>query len=488
MESAKNDFYHFEGINRDVNPLESKDSDLLSSINWYSYRYGSKKVRFGYTPFLDAVDSSQVRNIIYYNLPSGTGLLRVSGGNIYKYTGSGNAWGTPVKTGITESKKWCSASLDGSIPYLHLGNDTDGYWTFDNNNFKHWTGAYTTKPSVMASWQSRIFMDLNKRSLVESAISFDLNGGYQTDPFTINNNDPAGGGSVSLNAGAQGGIIDITSSVDRINIYKQFGAIRYNGQQFMNFPYSGHILAIAPTKENVDYILADNGIYKNNGSSIAPSDFGIMQIIQDTIQAHGITNPIGFSFNDLTIFFIGTIRIGQGDGAIDVQNGCLVHHERYDLWDVWSLGHQMTSFGSYIDSNNNPIMLSGDVNGNIYSWGEQYSSDAGIPISYHLRTAYHNFGDYSNTKFPDRYYFSILNADSITMSCATDYSDIYQYEQDFLAGMLKKDWFNGLYDYKSISFELKGATTTTRPELLGYTIRHKDNEDRYDNPGQSKRK
>lgn len=479
MDSLSKDFYNLGGLNRDVNPILNKDSDLLDCINFYTRRIGSKKVRFGYAAFLDKIDSSPVRNLIYFNLPAEKGVFRYSNKKLYKYSFSGGTWGAAVET-LTSDVVLGSAILAGSVPYVHLSNATDGYLTYDHSGgFKNWAGSYTPKASFLAAWQSRIFADVNKLSLAESAISFDLNTGYTADPFTINNNDPAGGGTVSIDAGNNGQIVGITASIDRIQIYKSLGIYRYNGTSFLKLPYFGNILGVCSTKNNVDYILATNGIWRNDGQSITQADFGVRTILQDTINTYGIVNPVLFSFGDLTFFYIGNIKVGSGDAGYTVTNGCLVHDEVYDEWFVWSLGHNMTAFGYYIDpTTNQPNMISGDDQGNTYIWGEQYSSDAGKPIAYRLRGPYHTFQSPSRSKIAEKYTISSDQADNITLEIAKDYSEQYVEEETFKEGMLRKGYMSHIYQFKVISFQFIGATTTNRPEIYGYTIGWKDVEER----------
>jgi hypothetical protein len=486
MDVVTNDFYNQAGINRDVNPFMQRDQDLQMATNFYTPRYGSKKVRFGYAPFLNAVDNQPVRNLFYYNLPNQTGILRYSNKKIYRTTTFAGTWGSSELT-LTKDVSLAMNQLDGSKPYAHFTNDTDGYYTFDGAAYNNWTTGATPKGSTMAAWQSRIFTDINKRLFAESAVSFDLNPGYTVDPFAINNNDPGGGGTNPLNAGKDGNIQFMTSSIDRVHVYKQFGIMRYNGSSFMKLPFFGNILSVTSTKSQLDYLLATNGIFKNTGNDVPLADFGVHTVLQETIDAHGINNPVSFSFGDYTFFFVGTIRMGSGDTAVDIPNGMFVHHEQFDEWTIWSLGHQMTAFGFYVDpTTNEPVMISGDVNGNTYKWGELYSSDAGIPISYHLRSAYHHFGKPTASNIPEAFVADIKDGDNVSLAIAVDYTDEYKEEQTTFPERLKRKRFNRTNAFKTISFEFFGSTTTNRPEINGYSIRHKDNEERENGQGGQK--
>lgn len=550
MQDLGQNFYNHVGINRDVNPFLAQASELYSSINWYSRIFGSKKVRFGYAKILDTIDNQPIRNLIYYDLGTSLkGILRVSDNKIYKYAFSGATWGSAIKTFTVDTViPW--AILQGTSLFLHFGNATDGYFTWDGTTIKNQYGISTPFPTVMTSWNSRIFADILKLSLAESAISFDLNGysltgtvaltqndatvtgtstlfltelttsmsllidgivyrilsitsdtaleltanytgsnitgkaaktSYSADPFYLNSNDPAGGGTTSLTAGKDGQMIAMSSSVDRVNIYKQFGVYKFNGQTFFRMPYRGNILGVCSTKNDVDYFLATNGIYRNNGSQIEPADMGVQTIIEDTIRVHGITDPKMISVGNFTIFFIGTIRLGQGNNAQDITNGCLVHNEKFDQWDIWSLADTMTAFGFYVDATTNEqILISGDDKGNVYRWGEEYSTDNGVAIAYHLRTHYNNFGDPYKEKSPDRYAVALDNGDGAVVQVATDYKDDFGgKEQSNAPGFLTKDFFNNkVRDFQAIALQIMGSTKTNRPEFHGYSIGFKDMDDR----------
>ncbi len=550
MNTVKKHFYNFGGIQRDLNPFLMQDSDLMLSLNWYSNQGGVKKVRPGYKKFLDTPDSSPVRNLIYYNLPSYKGLIRVSNEKMYINDLYSSVWGPSVKS-LGIDAKIGYAKLDGQVPYLHFSDKTDGYFTYDGATFKPWTGQYTPKASFLAAWNSRVFTDFNLNSLAESAIQFDqtmllvigtvnvTNGstalvgvntafttdlnttmalsindviynissitddtnlvlqtsyagttatgltiykGYAADPFYLNPNDPSGGGTVSINAGDDGQIVGLTKSNDRINIYKQFGIMRYNGSDFMEIPFVGNILAYCTNRSRQDYILSTTGIWLNDGSKTTPVDDGIKNVWLDTMRTWGIGDPVMYSFDEFTIIYIGKMRIGRGDGTIDIEHGCFVKNDDYQEWDIWDLGHQMTSFGTYYNPDSGqPSLISGDVNGNTYIWGEQYSLDDTIPVAYNLRSCYHTMGDPAKSKFPDESRFSVINGANAVISAAIDFSDQYIYDQNYINSYLKKYRLKGMAQFKTISIEIKGSTTTSRPELYGYTLGYKDvadNEDR----------
>lgn len=546
MEIQTKHFYNIGGLNRDVNPFMQQASDCSILTNFITPKFGVKKVRFGYTKWLDTIDSEPVRNLIYYDLKNYKGVLRVSNKKLYNFPASGSSWGASIKT-WTNNEYIGNTALSGVAPYVHLSNSTDGYHIFDGSTITKLSGQYTPSASHLAAWNTRIFADSEQIILVESATDFNSVGRtltgtvsatdgsttitgsstlfttelivgniisfenksyvitvitdpthltiataysgsnisgktaysqYRSDPFILNPNDPAGGGSIPVDSIHNGIIVDIKSSIDRVHIYKQFGIYKFNGQIVMRMPFFGNILSVCQTKNNTDYILATNGIWKNDGSTISQVDFGIQSSIAETMEAHGITNPVSFSFENYTIFYIGTIRIGSGKDYIDVENACYVHDEDYDEWSVWSLGHEMTAFGYYIDpTTNRTQMISGDVDGNTYIWGEEYSTDYGTPISYHLQTTYQHMSSPNSTKIPDRFMCVTKYGEDTTLNVAVDNSDEYRIEQKGLPGQLSKDYFKNVRDFQTISLEFIGSTSTNRPEIIGYSISYKDLQD-----------
>lgn len=545
-------FYNLSAINKDVNPFMAKTSELTYVKNFYSRIYGAKKVRFGYGKLLDNPDESAVKSLIPYDLGDKKGLLRYSDKKLYNADMSDGqdwltttSWGSMIKE-FSEDSPLPYATLMGTSLFLHIGNKTDGYYTWDGTTFKRQRGTYVPSPTALASWNSRIFADVNELTLAQSAISFDLNGysvtgtasvvngdatvtgantlfnadlttitslliegvsyriasitdnthleldipyagasasgltlktSYSADPFFLNSNDPAGGGTSPMTAGRDGKIIKITSSSDRINIYKQYGVYRYNGQSFFRMPFTGHILDVCTSKDDIDYIFTSQGIYKNNGSSIEPADMGINTIILDTFRDIGVQLPKSVSVGNYTVFYVGTIKVGRDT----IQNAAFVHHERWDIWDIWEMGHAMTCFGYYDDPNTNErIMVSGDANGNTYKWGEEYSSDDGEPINYDMRTHYNVFEDPYRDKIADRYSLAVDNWNGATIQFATDFKDdYYGKEQGASVGYLTKDYFNEkIRTFQALAIRVFGSTTSNRPEVHGYSVGFKDVNDR----------
>lgn len=549
------DFYAIGGMQVDVNPFQQKDSPLDCNLilNWYSHKYLSKKVRFGYAKFLDNPDNMPVRNLIYYQFPNSSGILRVSGGHTYVTTTASGSWGSPI-SGLdwTDDTVLGTAQLSGSKNYVHMSNAVDGYKTWDGTNAKSWTGSYTPKANFLAAYQGRIFGDVNQLSLAESQVGFDFlnppitypgtgtlgvtdgstnvmgSGTFFTTQLTvgsviyiggvaytvhyINNDDnlvletpfsgttasglsflysfstvdpfyyspassnPAQGGVTPLDSGNNGAIVDMSVVQNTLLIYKQRAIYRYDGTNFLTLNFANSVIprsvAVSDyTKTN--YFVSYNSIWTTDAQSVVPASFGVNTIIQDTFTNLGVQQPISFCFDYLSFFWFGNIWFQPNPSVnpVTIRNAMLVKDERFNEWYIWSVGHTVTAFGSYTDANNVRHMITGDSLGNTYVWGEQYTSDDGVPISYQLRTKYIDHGSPSGTKVPQPQ--TAVSADTnseATVSSAKNFSDKY-IPLGSTSGVLSK--FNksvATPSYKNVSIEVAGSTTTNRPELYGITL------------------
>jgi hypothetical protein len=443
----------------------------------------AKKVRFGYVPFLDNPDNSPVRNIYYYDLPGvEQGVVRVSGSKTYinkSFTGS---WGSNLQAWSVD-QKLPLAMAAGLVPYLHTGNTVDGYFLYNGTSFSKNTDSFTPSPSVLATWGSRIFAsDYARILLYESYIDFDHDSPTNS-PFSYDNNsaDPSQGGSTSVDAGNNGPIQEFGVVQNALNIYKQFGIYRWDGSNMIPLNFHNYVFATSVCHSDmfkIDYFLSYNMIYSNDGQTVQPISFGINTIIEDTMRLQGITNPIGYCFDHYAFFYIGNIQVGTDV----IANGMFVYDERYQEWQIWSLGHQLTAFGQYVDSQGVRHLLSGDVNGNTYIWSESFASDAGVSIAYRLRTKYFDNNSPVTNKVPvPQTNVSADPAEEAQISMAKNFSNEYK-EIGSASGILSSfNSENGAYPvYKTLSVEIAGTTTTNRPEFYGVAIRLDEESDRPD--------
>lgn len=481
------DFYQIGGMQVDVNPFQQKDSDCNLVLNMYSHTYLAKKVRFGYTKFLDNPDNEPVRNLIFYQFPLTEGILRVSGGNTYQAQFPNNSWGTPLSGGSvwTQDVQLGNTTLAGTVPYVHLSDSVDGYYTFDGTNFVQRNGGFTPKSNYLATYQSRSIGDINALSIAESYIDFDLDlpmaaGG---DPFYFDSAsaDPSQGGTTSANPGNNGRIVGLSTVQNTVLIYRQRSVTRFDGASFIDLSFAGSVVPNSIGTSDyykINYFLSYNSIYSCDASQVIPISFGVNTVIQDTYEHLGIPTALTFCFDYMSYFWVGNIYY---KGEI-LHNALFVRDERFNEWYIWTIGHTITAFGSYTDANNVRHMITGDNLGNTYVWGEQYSSDDGTPIEYRLRTKYFDNGNPAGSKIPQaQINVSGGASDEAIISAARNYSDNFTpigTASGFFANFNASGNFRP--SYKTISLEISGSTTSQRPEFYGWTIPY-DLEERFSN-------
>ena len=149
------DFYKIGGMQVDVNPFQQQDFECNLLLNFYSRKYGSKKVRYGYTKFLDNPDNSPVRNLFFYNFPTSLGLIRVSGEKTYVTTSQQGTWGPNIQSWSADTQMGM-ATISGLENYVVFSDPVDGQWTYDGKTFMQRSGSFTPKSKYLASYQSRI--------------------------------------------------------------------------------------------------------------------------------------------------------------------------------------------------------------------------------------------------------------------------------------------------------------------------------------------
>lgn len=476
----ESDFYQVGGMQVDVNPFDRKSSDCDLLLNFYSKHYLAKKVRFGYAKFLDNPDGQPVRNLIFYQFPLESGLLRVSGKETYVSTTQTGSWGSPIP-----DLSWSTdvvvgnTTLTGITNYVHLSTHDGGYHTWDGTTALRFGGGFTPDASFLTTFQSRVIGDINHLSIAESFVNFDLSLPVAAagDPFYFDSNsaDPSQGGTTTANPGNNGSIVGLSVVQNSVIIYRQRSVTRFDGSNFLTLNFGNSVLEgsiCSSDYSKIDYFLSYNSIYACDGSTIAPVSFGVNTIIQDTFTNLGIPNPHSFCFDYLSFFWIGNIwyQPYPTSNPITIPNAMFVKDERFGEWYIWSIGHEITAFGSYEDENNVRHMITGDSEGNTWVWGEQYTSDGDTPINYQLRTRYQDHGVPSGSKIPQPQI--VVSADpsaEADVSVGRDFQNKYE-KIGVAKGIFSKFNVQAFSQYKVISIQVSGSTTTNRPEFYGYSI------------------
>ena len=493
-----------------MSPFLMKDSDLLSCVNMYTRQYGAKKTRFGYQVLLDNPDNSQVQALNFSEYGSNRYLMRVSGSKVYSYPFSGGTtWGSStlsLDSSPTTIPQFTQLSGQGipvgspveSTNYTHMVDGATGYLcTTDGINFTTFpflTPLAANPPSLLTAWQGRAFANSDTTRFAFSSSQFDLyvNPNY-SDPGQVNrpwniplvdaNNDPgAWGVPDQQNAGFYGNMIMLTDGINRVNAYYQNGIVKWNGQTTIEMPFNDAIVPNMITtgqRTQLDYFVSYGRIYSNDGTSINEVSFGVRKILEDTFFNNGVgPNAFAFSWSSYVFFYFGNMTV---DGKL-LTNAMLVYNEDFNEWYVWSLAHNMSCMSTYTDVNGNVVLISGDVNGNTYVWDKSYTTDAGQPISYYMRTKFFDFGSPDKSKTTagvgDKSSVSMLLGQNSKFSAAADYLPNYQ-PQTATSGFLSKFILDTpSKSFKTISFEISGNNNASPSEFLGATIKYLDQETR----------
>jgi hypothetical protein len=482
-----NDFYTIGGMNQDVNPYDMKDGECNLILNFYTHKALAKKVRFGYTAFLNNPDNSPVRNLYFYsfpnsNSPNSVGLLRVSNKNIYKSTSMTGSWGSPIGTFSNDvNQSFCQIS--GISNYVIYSNAPYGVYKYDGTNATLAGGSFLPRATFVMSYQSRVFTDVNRLSLAESWIGFDSNvpsySPYNSDPFSYSTTGILSqGGLTPLDSGNNGAIVGMSVVQNNLIIYKQTGVYRYDGSNIVLLNFAGSVIPYTICTSDyfrINYFLSSDGIYSCDAQTVQPISFGVNNIIQDSYLHNTISNPLSFCFQYLSFFWLGSIWYN----GTTINNAMIVRDERIGENYIWSIGHTITAFGSFVDSNNRRHMVTGDNLGNTYIWGEEYFNDNGLPINFDLRMKYIDNGKPSSKKTPQpQLGVSADPSNEAKIYIARDYNDIYTQIGSCNGKFAKFNYQSANYpNYYAISIRIAGTTVNgDRPEIYGYSVNYDEEE------------
>jgi len=456
------------GVNLNVNHLLVKDEELTWGLNIYTPYYGTKRVRFGYTQLLDNPDNQRVVNLIYFNFPNGQkGILRISGGKIYRTSFTGSSWGTPIKTLTTNSSLFSSVIANTiMLSKLHLSSKDIGFYTvYDGSTFTDLTTSNTPYANFLTNWRGRIFAGYYTVSSVNflsrlkySSVDF---GG--ADPWLENADDPSSSGSMTVNAGNDGVITGLSIVGDRPFYYKEGGVYKFNGTGVIRMPYNiGAIKNTIASTGGSDFFFTPEGVFYNDGSKIQMASFPIYKLIEKTYRKLGIdySKLCSVSYKDYYMLYIGDIYWDNKTYS----NGMLVYNARYDEWYIWSLAHQMTCFSYYLDPvSNDRKLISGDINGNTYVWGEDYNNDNGVAINFAIKTKHYYLENILSEKRLQEYFIISDFGNEAKLYVEYDRSgneiEIGKTEKLYNKKRVSDDKQG---DFRSISFAIRGKTTNNR--------------------------
>lgn len=408
IEEKKFPFFNFGVVNRRVNPVLSKDEELLDLVNFYSDQVGAKKVRPGLVSFLNNPDSSSVSYLYYCKFPNQTTskLLRFSGNKIYVVDpNSASSWGT---ASYTHSVNWVrpqATILSGKVHIVDLTSSSGYYIEYNGSSFtltNYTSGSDVVVPhraKTITTYHRRVYVghsyyapDFHRSRISWSSIDYLNHGSSPSSPWTIDEDDISSANYRSIDTDYKGNILKITNINDRLNIYKEEGIYRYNESQvFLLFGLSAYDNSIATMEETrEDYFFTNEGFFKTNGQEVKPIGIGWYPIIKEILK-NGITpsNITSYAVNFRYYCYLGNISYG----GQTISNACFVYDANLDeLW-LWSFGYPVSSFGHYVDNSGDRHLLVASTNGQVYKLSESSHTDAGIPITAYFTTKYFYFDD-----------------------------------------------------------------------------------------------
>lgn len=397
----------FGSVDRRTNPYTMKNTDLWNSVNFWTERaVGSRKVRPGYTLFLDAIDNSPVRGFYYAKFPNGQKrLARFSGTKMYAVNpDTATTWGTAIHTATNAFLNPESVIFTGKIHTVDKDATSYKYleWTNIGGTDTVAAATYTSGTDLVIPYQAATISVFHRRIYVGStyyspnaygsrigwsSLEYVNKGTSPASPWTTLSGDTTTANYRNIDTDYKGDILKITNINDRLNIYKEGGIYRYNEDSVFDIfglsPIKGSIATMQDTKE--DYFLTNEGFFKTDGKTATQIGVGHYPIVKQILE-NGITasKVHSHSANFLYFCYLGDVTY---DGKT-VKNACFVYNSLYDELNLWSFGHDITAIGSYINSSNDRVILLGDVNGNTYKLSYTTNDDAGVPIQASFKTKY----------------------------------------------------------------------------------------------------
>lgn len=503
-EDKKYPFFYFTTVNRRVNPYDVQDMELYDSVNWWTeYQMYGKKVRPGYTVYLDRIDTKPVTGLFYTKFQNGQKrLARVSGKYVYAVDPNvAGSWSTPDITLVSGNDfvrpdftmlqaighivSQISSTESHYIEWTNsLGSDsmTDTNYTSGGGDV-----VVPYKAKTCVQYHRRVYVGspydasgLYGSNLNFSGIDYAIVGGETLTPWSTFANDISTANIQPIDADYKGVINKLTVTSDKLNIYKEGGIYSFNESSVFEIfglsPYQG---SIANMDENqTDYFFTNEGFFSNNGQTVRPIGEGWYPIIKE-ILTNGITpsSICSLAVNFLYFCFMGTITYG----GKTINNAMFVYNAYFDELYLWSMGHQITALGYFVDNSGNKQVVMGDVNGFTYKLDYSANSDAGIPIEARFRTKYFWFDE------PDKknqlsgiWGFADPFGGELEISVDKDYQNEFKYPVLSVSGIISKKKKDPSYigAFNMLSLEVYWNGKGTRPGFYGVILNIKQDSER----------
>jgi len=484
-------YLYFTAVNRGVNPYLMQDNELWDSVNFWTERtMGAKKVRPGFTPFLNNPDSLPVKGLFYVKFPNGyVRLARVSGKTVYAVDPTtASTWGSSILTPITSNfvrPDFTILAAKGHI--VDQISDTESHyieWTDSAGTDTMTDTTYTSstdtvvpyKGKVITTYHQRVYVgspyyspNVYKSRLSWSTIEYANWGSSPASPWTqdVTGIDITSANWRDIDQDYNGNIIKLTNINDRINIYKENQIYRYNESQVFSIfgmsPILGTIATVAETEE--DYWLTDEGFFKTDGNTITPVSDGWYPIIKQ-IFANGLTPSkfVSAGANFLYFCYLGNITY---DGQT-ISNAMFVYSTKFAEMSLWSLGFDVSSIGTYVNSSEDKIVVFGDTSGKTYYLDYSANDDAGTPITAYLRTKYFFFDSVTKENNIDKVHALATEGSEMNLQADPDFSGQYNdlLEISDVHSKTMKD-MSDFGQFYTMSFRVSWNGKGNRPEFYG---------------------
>ena len=479
-------------VNRRTNPYVMKDIELWDAVNFWTERaVGSKKVRPGYSLFMDRADTSPVRGFAYAKFPNGyKRLARFSGTKMYAVDpNTASVWGTALLTAsnaflrpdyTTFAAKVHIVDKDAtSLKYLEWVNSA-GADTVTVPTYASGTELVIPyKSAAITTFHRRVYVGHTYYSPNEygsrigwSSLEYANKGTDPASPWTSLDTDTTSANYRNIDTDYKGDILKITNINDRLNIYKEGGIYRYNETAVFDIfglsPVQGSIATMEETKE--DYFFTNEGFFKTNGTESSPIGTGWYPIIKEILK-NGVTasKMHSHAVNFLYFCYMGDVTYDKKT----ITNACFVYNALYDELSLWSFGHDITAIGHYTNSSNDKIVVLGDVNGYTYKLDYTANDDAGTPIQARMHTKYFWFGGETpeqQSQMSKMFVFSTLGsevqilADRDFLNEPKELGSVSGTEKALGFGYEKLNYF------RNVSVEFVWNGKGTRPEIYGVIL------------------
>ena len=502
-EDKKYPYFYFTTVNRRVDPYDVKDQELYDSVNWWTeYQAGGKRVRPGYTPFMDRIDNNPVTGFAFIRFPNGYNrLARISGPSIYTIDPNVAAtWGAPTKT-IADTFVAPDSTILQAI--CHIVTQV----SLTNSHYLEWinvagvdsitdTNYLSGGGDVVVPYRARCCQEYHRRVYVGSP--YDASGlyGSNIDWSSIDYVNNVSGGAATpwsevlddvstanltpIDSDYKGSIRKLTTVNDMLAIYKQGGVYLFNESSIRPFfglsPYQG---SIANMDENqTDYFFTNEGFFSNNGQAVNPVGEGWYPIIKQ-ILANGIdmTKIRSLAINFLYFCFMGNVTY---DGNT-INNAMWVYNAYFDELSLWSMGHQITALGSYVDLFGNKQVVMGDVNGFTYKLDYSANDDAGIAIQASMKSKYFFFDEPDKQdQLSEVYGFTDPFGGELELSFDQDFNGEYKFPWMSMMGFKTKQKRDPSYvgGFNMLSFKVYWNGRGTRPGFYGIILNIKQDSER----------